>query len=174
MTAIRIFVSVTRTGAIRGHGVSSPHPTTDPGDGGDVLADREVLEGVRQRLPVSLERFFDAAFPFVFAVAALSGPGRIDIVDGQARFEAARSLIETGDSTVRDARVWFGVFPGRELDLDSPAQHEIHRVASFSLGHDGRPARCRLPAHYLGELGELSRGQFGEDRQLTQHHHGLD
>src|SRR4051794_35982870 len=55
----------------------------------------------------------------VFAVVALSGPGRIDIVDGQTRYEVARSLIEHGDPVIRDPRVWFGVFPGRDGRLYS-------------------------------------------------------
>ncbi len=50
----------------------------------------------------------------VFAIAALSGPGRIDIVDGQTRFEVGRSLVEHGDSALRDERVWWGSFPGRD------------------------------------------------------------
>src|SRR5262249_54833886 len=53
---------------------------------------------------------------FVFAVVALSGPGRIDIVDGQARFEVAKSLVLHGDSVVRNPDVWFSVFPGRHGD----------------------------------------------------------
>jgi hypothetical protein len=53
-------------------------------------------------------------FLFVFAAVALSGPGRIDIVDGQTRYEVARSLIEHGDSAIRDEYVWFWVFPGRD------------------------------------------------------------
>jgi hypothetical protein len=50
---------------------------------------------------------------FVAAVVALSGPGRIDIVDGQTRFEAGRSLVEQGDTAIRDPRVYFSRFPGR-------------------------------------------------------------
>ena len=50
---------------------------------------------------------------FVFAVVAASGPGRIDIVDGQTRFEVGRSLVEHGDSALRDSRIWWGSFPGR-------------------------------------------------------------
>src|SRR5438552_6493980 len=52
-------------------------------------------------------------FVFVFAAVALSGPGRIDIVDGQTRYEVARSLVAHGDSVIRDQRVCFWVFPGR-------------------------------------------------------------
>ena len=51
---------------------------------------------------------------FVFAVAALTGPGRIDILDGQTRFEVSRSLFEHGDSIIRDPAVKFVVFPGRD------------------------------------------------------------
>jgi hypothetical protein len=50
----------------------------------------------------------------VFAVLILSSPGRIDIVDGQTRYEVARSLIEHGDVIVRDENVWFTVFEGRD------------------------------------------------------------
>jgi hypothetical protein len=50
---------------------------------------------------------------FVFAATALSGPGRIDVVDGQTRFEVGRSLVEHGDSALRDPRIWWGSFPGR-------------------------------------------------------------
>jgi hypothetical protein len=51
---------------------------------------------------------------FIFAVVALSGPGRIDIVDGQTRYEVARSLVDHGDSIIRNDQVWFWVFPGRD------------------------------------------------------------
>jgi hypothetical protein len=52
-------------------------------------------------------------FLTVFAIVALSGPGRIDIVDGQTRYEVARSLVDHGDLVIRDPNVWFVVFPGR-------------------------------------------------------------
>ena len=51
-------------------------------------------------------------FLFVFAVLALAGPGRIDILDGQTRYEVARSLATYGDNLVRDPHVSFNVFPG--------------------------------------------------------------
>src|SRR5205085_350592 len=51
---------------------------------------------------------------FVFAVVALAGPGRIDIVDGQTRYEVARSLVEHGDSLIRDRYVWFAKIKGRD------------------------------------------------------------
>ena len=53
-------------------------------------------------------------FLTVLSVVVLSGPGRIDVVDGQTRYEVARSLVEHGDSTIRDPNVWFAVFPGRD------------------------------------------------------------
>ena len=53
-------------------------------------------------------------FMVVFSLVALSGPGRIDIVDGQARFEVAKSLALHGDAVVRNPAVWFSIFPGRD------------------------------------------------------------
>jgi hypothetical protein len=51
---------------------------------------------------------------FIFAIVSLSGPGRIDIVDGQTRYEVARSLVDHGDHIIRNDQVWFWVFPGRD------------------------------------------------------------
>ena len=53
-------------------------------------------------------------FVFVVAVVSLSGPGRLDIIDGQPRYEVARSLVEHGDPIVRDPAVTFCVLPGRD------------------------------------------------------------
>jgi hypothetical protein len=50
----------------------------------------------------------------VFAFVALSSPGRIDIVDGQTRYEVARSIVDHGDSIIRDKSSWFFVYKGRE------------------------------------------------------------
>lgn len=50
----------------------------------------------------------------VFAIAALTGPGRIDIEDGQARYESGRCLIEHGDPGIRDPRVVWHRYPGRD------------------------------------------------------------
>src|SRR5947208_8834855 len=68
-------------------------------------------------------------FLFVFAAVALSGPGRIDIVDGQTRYEVACSLVEHGDSIIRDERVWFWVFPGRD-----GARYTPYRLPQSMLG----------------------------------------
>jgi hypothetical protein len=65
----------------------------------------------------------------LFGLVALSGPGRIDIVDGQTRFEAARSLVDHGDLAIRDDRVWFNVFPGRHGE-----RHTWYRLPQIVLG----------------------------------------
>jgi hypothetical protein len=51
-------------------------------------------------------------FLFVFAILALTGPGRIDINDGQTRYEVARSLLEHGDVEIRDPNVWYPILKG--------------------------------------------------------------
>ncbi len=85
--------------------------------------------------PVSCERrcawrlAVAGLFVFVFAAVALSGPGRIDIVDGQTRYEVARSLVEHGDSVIRDPHVWFGVLPGRD-----GLSHTNYRFPQTGLG----------------------------------------
>jgi hypothetical protein len=65
----------------------------------------------------------------VFAMVALSGPGRIDIVDGQTRYEVARSLVDHSDLIIRDPDVWFAVFPGRDGQL-----HTKYRFPQSALG----------------------------------------
>src|SRR5262245_25560248 len=68
-------------------------------------------------------------FVLVFSVTALSGPGRIDIVDGQTRYEVARSLVEHGDSVIRDPNTWFRVHPGR-----GGAKYTPYRFPQSGLG----------------------------------------
>lgn len=53
-------------------------------------------------------------FLMAFALLALTGPGRIDIIDGQTRYEVARSMVEHGDVVIRDPHVWYPVAPGRD------------------------------------------------------------
>jgi hypothetical protein len=53
-------------------------------------------------------------FVLVTAVVMLSGPGRLDIIDGEPRYETARSLVEHGDAEIRDPNVTFTVLPGRD------------------------------------------------------------
>ena len=52
-------------------------------------------------------------FLTVFAAVALSGPGRIDIIDGKVRYEVARSIVDHGDVDIRDPKIVFTVLPGR-------------------------------------------------------------
>lgn len=82
-------------------------------------------------------------FVLVFAVVALSAPGRIDIVDGQTRYEVARSLVDHGDVRVRDPRVWFMVFPGRDGDLYSAYKlpQSVLGVAAIWLADATGPVR---------------------------------
>jgi hypothetical protein len=89
-------------------------------------------------------------FLSVFAVVALSGPGRIDIVDGQTRFEVARSLVEHGDSVIRDPRVWFVVFPGREG----------HRYTKYRFPQSAAGVIAILAADATGPVSEPRRHFF--------------
>ncbi|MCI0463379.1 MAG: hypothetical protein L0Z62_41105 [Gemmataceae bacterium] len=68
-------------------------------------------------------------FVFVFSAVALTGPGRIDIVDGQMRYEVARSLGEHGDSAIRDRYAWFRVHTGRD-----GLKHTPYRFPQSGLG----------------------------------------
>jgi hypothetical protein len=70
----------------------------------------------RLRWPVALA----GQFLLVFGVVALSSPGRIDIVDGQTRYAVAHSLVEHGDSIVRDRRATFRVHTGRDGEKYTP------------------------------------------------------
>jgi hypothetical protein len=49
-------------------------------------------------------------FLFVLALYVLTSPGRIDIVDGQARFDVSYNLLENGRPIVKDN--WIGPFMG--------------------------------------------------------------
>src|ERR1700722_8250106 len=79
----------------------------------------------RLRWPTALA----GLFLVVFAATTLAGPGRIDIVDGQTRYEVARSLVEHGDSVIRDKGVWFAVLPGRDGQT-----HTNYRFPHSGLG----------------------------------------
>lgn len=65
------------------------------------------------RKPVSWPLCLVGLFIAAFALVALSGPGRIDIDDGQLRFEVAQNLVDHGEPTIRDPDLWFTVLPGR-------------------------------------------------------------
>ncbi len=53
-------------------------------------------------------------FLVVSAVYALSGPGRIDIIDGQLRYEVALNLLNGGRPEIRDPVLRFASLPGRD------------------------------------------------------------
>jgi hypothetical protein len=65
----------------------------------------------------------------VFAAVAFTGPGRIDILDGHTRYEVARSLVEHGDSIIRDKDVVFPVFKGRDGE-----RYTLYRFPQSGLG----------------------------------------
>src|SRR3954471_11404418 len=77
-------------------------------------------------------------FLFVFGVLALTGPGRIDIIDGQARYEVARSLLDHGDVQIRDPDVWFPILPGPDGKI-----YTNYRLPHSALG---------VPALVLADL----------------------
>lgn len=73
-----------------------------------------------------------------FGLLALSGPGRIDIVDGQTRYEVSRSIVDYSDLQIRNPDVWFGVFPGRQGQ-----RHTYYRLPQSLAG---------VPALVLADL----------------------
>jgi hypothetical protein len=86
-------------------------------------------------------------FLFVFAAAALSGPGRIDIVDGGTRYEVARSLVDHGDSIIRNPLVQFSVHIGRDGErytdyrIPQTAAGVVAIVAADATGPVSEPRR---------------------------------
>lgn len=83
-----------------------------------------------------------------FALLALSGPGRIDIDDGQLRFEVAKNLVERGAPTIEDPGLSFTVLPGR----------------------DGkRFTMCRLPHSLLGVAAILTADATGPVNEARRH-----
>ena len=88
-------------------------------------------------------------FLFVGAVYVLMSPGRIDIIDGQCRFEVARSLVEAGQPTLRDpALQWIGV-RGKDRRLYShyglgASAMGVPLVALGKIGDDWKGERQRF------------------------------
>ena len=89
-------------------------------------------------------------FVFVFAAVALSGPGRIDIDDGQARFEVAQSLVDHRDPVVRDPDIWYTILPGRDGQ----------RYSNYRLPHSAGGAVAVLMADAGGPVSEARRHFF--------------
>src|ERR1043166_9743946 len=87
---------------------------------------------------------------FVFAVVALSGPGRIDIIDGQARFLVAESLVDHGDFAIDDEHFWFSVLPGRDGQ----------RLSSYRLPHILAGVPAIVASDATGPVSETRREFF--------------
>jgi hypothetical protein len=49
----------------------------------------------------------------VLSIVALSGPGRLDIDDGEARYEVAKAIAVRGEISVERADFWWTMIPGR-------------------------------------------------------------
>jgi hypothetical protein len=88
-------------------------------------------------------------FLVFLAIYALSGPGRIDMIDGQYRFEVAWNLVEMGRPVVRD------VFLGARTGLDGARYAYYGPAASVA----GVPL-VALGYIFGGEDGELARFLF--------------
>jgi hypothetical protein len=89
-------------------------------------------------------------FVFVLALVALSGPGRIDIVDGQTRYEVARSLVDHGDSMIRDEAAWFATYKGRD-----GKRYTDYRIPQSALG-----VLAIMAADATGPVSEMRRQFF--------------
>jgi hypothetical protein len=75
----------------------------------------------------------------VSAVYALSAPGRIDIIDGQLRYEVALNLLNEGRPVIRDPALRFAGLPGRNGSL-----YSFYDAAASVAG---------LPLVWLGQVG---------------------
>jgi len=72
------------------------------------------------------------------------------VVDGHTRYAVARSLVDYGDSVVRDPEAHFGVFPGRNGD----------RYANYRFPHSGLGALALVAADLTGPVREERRHFF--------------
>jgi hypothetical protein len=84
---------------------------------------------------------------FIFAVLALSSPGRIDIIDAQTRYEVARSLVDHGDHVVRDRGAYYAVLEGRGGE----------RYTNYRFPHSGLGVLAILAADSAGSVSEIRR-----------------
>lgn len=91
-------------------------------------------------------------FLAVFAALALTGPGRIDIIDGQTRYEVARSLIDHGDVVIRDPQVWFPILKGPDgkTYTNYRLPHSALAVPALALADlAGPPSEARRHFYFL-------------------------
>jgi hypothetical protein len=94
---------------------------------------------------------------FVLATVALSGPGRIDIIDGQARYLVAKSLVEHGDPAIRDPEFWFYVLPGRDGNRYSYYRfpHILAGVPAILLADVGGPVSETRREFFFTQIGTV-------------------
>lgn len=88
-------------------------------------------------------------FLFTVAVVALSGPGRLDILDGQTRYEVGRSLVEHGESVVRSPEAWFSVFPGRDGQRYTKYRFPQSAVAALTIVASDRTGEVNEPRRHF-------------------------
>jgi hypothetical protein len=126
----------------------------DAGEPCTTAVQAETTSGARWGLAVF------GLFLLVFAVLALSGPGRIDIIDGQARFLVARSLVEHGDPAIRDADFWFTVLPGRHGRRYSNYRfpHSLLGVPAILLADAVGPQNEARREFFFGMIGAVLGG----------------
>ena len=86
----------------------------------------------------------------LFALLALFCPGGIDIIDGEVRYEVAKSILDYGDSAIRNEGIWFSVFPGRDGQ----------RYTYYRLPHSLLGAAALWVADSTGGLSEPRRQFF--------------
>ena len=89
-------------------------------------------------------------FLSVFAVVALSGPGRIDIIDGRVRYEVARSLVDHGDVDIQDPRIRMHHPPWTRRPAVQPVP-----VPPIGCGRGRDPGLRRIRAGLRGPPGVL-------------------
>jgi hypothetical protein len=94
----------------------------------------------------------------VFAVLALSGPGRIDINDGQTRYEVARSVYERGDVEIRDPDVWYPILKGPDgkTYTNYRLPHSVLGVSAIALADLAGPPSEPRRHFYFALLGAVA------------------
>jgi hypothetical protein len=107
-------------------------------------------------------------------VVALSGPGRIDVVDGQTRYEVARSLVDHGDLVIRDPNVRFAVFPGRDGQLHSKYRfpQSAAGVTAIVLADGTGPVREPRRHFFFSLIGAVACGVLASTYTLWFRHLG--
>lgn len=97
-------------------------------------------------------------FLMSFSLLALTGPGRIDIIDGQTRYEVARSLVEHGDVVIRDPHVWYPVAPGRDghIYTNYRLPHSLLGVPAILLADASGPVKEARRHFFFSLLNAIS------------------